>query len=71
MIVPNKVISYEESLLPKLPTIFRCLSEPISPNKLYELLESEFKDVHQFVMCLDVLFILNRIVLKDGDLQLC
>lgn len=71
MIVPNKVISYEESLLPKLPDILVRLNEPTSPKILYESIKHEFKDVHQFVLCLDILFVLGRIELKDGDLKLC
>ena len=71
MIVPNKVIPYEESLLSKLPLVLHCLNEPRSPDRLYSLVKNSFENVHQFVVCIDILYVLNRIELKDGDLRLC
>ena len=71
MIVPNKVIPYEASLLSKLPIVLDCLEQPVSPDSLYERVRGNFENVHQFVLCLDMLFILKRIDLDGGVLELC
>lgn len=71
MIVPNKVISYEASLLSKLPIVLESLGQPVSPDSLYERVRGYFENVHQFVLCLDMLYILKRVDLEGGVLKLC
>lgn len=72
MIVPNKTIHYETSILSKLPTILRILEDgQLSPATLYQKIRSEFADINQFLLAIDTLFILEKIEFKNGDLKLC
>ena len=72
MIVPNKAISYESSLLSKLPIILQILhNEQLTAVELYHRLHKDFEDVSQFILAIDTLFVLGKIELADGDLKLC
>lgn len=72
MIVPNKAISYENSLLPKLPHILKDLSnQSLSVLDLYQKSKKDFDNVNQFLLAMDTLYILKKIELVDGDIQLC
>ena len=72
MIVPNKAVSYEASILSKLPTILRVLKiEKVSPAALYHRTQTEFADINQFLLAIDTLFVLEKIEFENGDLRLC
>lgn len=72
MIVPNKVISYDVSLLSKLPAILDVIKEqPISPVDLYMRLQGKFSDINHFLLALDVLFVLGKIEFENGDFKSC
>lgn len=72
MIVPNKAISYENSLLSKLPHILKALSnQSLSVLDLYQKSKKDFDNVNQFLLAMDTLYILKKIELVDGDIQLC
>lgn len=70
MIVPNKAISYEKSLFPKLPIILNILEkQSLTPIQLYQNVNKHFEDINQFLLTLDVLYILNKIDFTDGVLK--
>lgn len=72
MIVPNKAISYEESLLSKLPCILELLTiQGVSVSDLFQKLRKDFDNVNQFLLAMDTLYILNKIDYVDGDIMLC
>lgn len=71
MIVPNKAISYDESLMSKLPFILNLLNEPISPKLLYKKTNCQFEDISQYLLTLDTLFILGKIEFQNGELRRC
>lgn len=72
MIVPNKAIPYETSLLSKLPMLLRILGEErLSPAILYYKVQNEFIDINQFLLAIDTLFVLEKVVIENGELKLC
>lgn len=71
MIVPNKVISYEDSLMSKLPVILRRMAVSATPSELYSDLQADFDEMSNFLLALDVLFVLGKITIKDGELRVC
>lgn len=71
MITPNKAISYDASLFPKLPIILCRLNTPTTPVELYRDLHSNFADVSQFLLAIDTLFVLGRVTIENGELRIC
>jgi hypothetical protein len=73
MIVPNKFISLDQSLISKLPELLASLETDRSVLELYESNRHGFEDVSEFLIALDVLYVLGRIELDSGSgtLQLC
>ena len=71
MIVPNKTSPYNASLLSKLPIILRRLRIPANPVELYHELQSNFDDLSQFLLTLDVLYVLGKISFDGRNLSLC
>ena len=71
MIVPNKTIPYNASLLSKLPIILRRLCTPATPVELYRELHSNFDNLSQFLLTLDVLYVLGKITFDGRELKLC
>ncbi|MPQ35063.1 ABC-three component system middle component 7 [Limosilactobacillus fermentum] len=69
--MPNKVTSYNDSILSKLPIVLSSLSvlEKIEPTELYSRLKTNFEDVAEYVEVLDCCFALGKVVLdEDGKL---
>lgn len=71
MIVPNKVIPYEDSLMSKLPLILRRMAVPATPSELYSDLQADFDEMSNFLLALDVLFVFGKITIRDGELRAC
>jgi hypothetical protein len=63
MIVPNKAIRLEESALSRASVILR-VEMPISLGELYEDVSDEFDSPQQFMLALDLLFVLGKINLN-------
>ncbi|MBU2524146.1 hypothetical protein KKG71_03055 [Patescibacteria group bacterium] len=61
MITPNKVISIKESALGLVGDILTLGPEPIEISKLYNTVSNKFKDISQFLLCLDLLYVLGRV----------
>ena len=63
MRLPNKVISYNESIISKFPIILNLLkSKDYKVMELYEKLKADL-DIECFIETLDCLFALGKIVI--------
>jgi hypothetical protein len=61
MIVPNKVISIEDSALSRLPVILDQGPEARDLVTLFHGISEKFESIDQFLLALDILFVLGRI----------
>lgn len=62
MKLPNKIVSYKESILYKLPIILGALNKNrISITELYIKISMEFDSINEFIDALDCLFALGKI----------
>lgn len=62
MIIPNKIVSLEQSILGKSRYILSSVSnKPINVHMLYSKIKDKFTDINEFVLALDVLFSLDFI----------
>ena len=64
MITPNKFTSLDHSSLRKLPVILEALAVVSGLAELYKEVEKNFEDVSEFIVCIDVLYVLDRIELN-------
>lgn len=72
MIVPNKAIRYQESILSKLPRILQILQhQNMSVFNLYREVQSDYSSLSQFMVALDTLFVLDKIIIESGEIKLC
>lgn len=60
MITPSKFISFEQSILSKLPTLL-VEQRRIGIHDLYSAVADEFEGIDQFIFTLDVLYVLDKI----------
>lgn len=62
MIVPNKVISFNESIIGKMIFVLSQINEgTIDICSLYNNTLNYFEDINEFIYALDVLFLLELI----------
>lgn len=61
MIVPNKLIALSDSVLSKLPTLLGEGPAPIDILTLYDAVRQDVESIDQFLLAIDVLYILGRI----------
>lgn len=61
MIVPNKVISFSESIIGKMPIIIKCLSKEEMTLKELFFTTQDYFEIDEFIYALDVLFLLDAI----------
>jgi hypothetical protein len=66
LITPNKVITLRESALGRTPIILREQAPQDNLAALYEKVRKDFESIDQFLLTLDVLYILGQI---DVDLS--
>lgn len=72
MKLPNKVITYKESVLAKFPVVLSVLKEQeISVDLLYKKVKSKFEDIGEFMEVMDCLYALGKIELdvKKGVIR--
>ena len=67
MLLPNKLFSYNESVLSKLPLILRELDEPKTPHELLVSLGNTAKSPLELLDALDCLYALKEIKLNEED----
>ncbi|MDF2534556.1 MAG: hypothetical protein K0R18_713 [Bacillales bacterium] len=62
MLFPNKITKFQESTISKLIFILDELSsKPLGIFPLYTRVMKHFEDLDQFILALDVLFLLEKI----------
>lgn len=62
MRLPNKVTSYQESILSKLVVLLDVLCNgDVSLIELYSGTQQSFSDISEFIDAIDVLFALNKL----------
>jgi len=73
MLLPNKLFSYNESVLSKLPLILQELDRPKTPNELLDSLRNTIKSPLEFLGALDCLYALKEIEFNDeeGRIERC
>ena len=66
MKLPNKVITYKESILAKFPYILAVVKEQeISVDLLYKKVKSKVYDIGEFMEIMDCLYALGKIGLDE------
>lgn len=71
MLLPNKLFSYNESVLSKLPLILRCLTVPRTPKELL-IMNHNAISPSDLLEILDCLYTLKKIYLtEEGKIQKC
>jgi len=74
MMLPNKTISYDNSVISKFPIILKLLQnkKSVKAGVLYKSLKKNFSSIHVFVQTLDCLFALGKIKFNDNEeIALC
>jgi hypothetical protein len=66
LITPNKVITLRESALGRTPIVLREKASQENLASLYEKVCKDFESIDQFLLALDVLYLLGKI---DVDLS--
>lgn len=62
MLVPNKVISFSDSIIGKMTVILDYLSNnEITIKELFNLTQDQFDEIDEFIYSLDVLYLLDVI----------
>lgn len=60
--LPNKIVSIADSLIWKLPYIMDAVKEEtLDVTKLFDKVSCYFEDASEFILCLDTLYLLDRI----------
>ena len=67
MLLPNKLFSYNESVLSKLPLILRELDQPKTPHELILSLDNIVNNPLELVDALDCLYALREIELNEEE----
>ncbi|CAM4307901.1 ABC-three component system middle component 7 [Treponema peruense] len=77
MLLPNKTVTYKESIISKFPFILNLLCNTKERKiKIYDLCKKtnkEFESTTDFIQTLDALFALNKIKLDEnsGEIVIC
>lgn len=61
MITPNKVVPLSASVLGHLVQVLKAGSDSISVLDLFQQVGDKFESIDQFLLALDVLYILDRL----------
>ena len=66
MKLPNKIISYKESVLSRFTLVLSVLSDnPMNVYDLFELTKDSFTDVEEFMDTLECLYALKKVTFDD------
>jgi len=66
MSFPSKFTNFDKSILAKVSMLILDGVESISLSELMETRLDKFEDVSEFMLALDVLFVLEKIELEEG-----
>ena len=68
MLLPNKLIPYDQSILSKLPIILKELDNPPIPvHELYKRVIKKMSGVNEFIDALDCLYALGKIEFDEKE----
>lgn len=68
MLFPNKLFSYSESILSKLPVVLKELKkQPLGVRELYQKVSRSFDGVNEYVDVLDCLYALHKIEYDEEE----
>ncbi|WP_100489203.1 ABC-three component system middle component 7 [Sporolactobacillus pectinivorans] len=69
MILPNKLIPFQSSIIAKMTYVLESLNleRKINIEQLFNDLSSKFEDINQFILTLDVLFAIKKIELDPDE----
>lgn len=66
MKLPNKIISYKESVLSRFPLVLSVLSEnPVGVYDLFELTKDSFTDIEEYMDTIECLYALKKVTFYD------
>jgi hypothetical protein len=62
MLLPNKITSFNESVISKFAKILRILEQsPVAVHELYRAVKSGTNDIEDFLITLDCLYALGKV----------
>lgn len=64
MITPNKVVPLSASVLGNMVHVLKAGPDPISVLDLFQRVGDKFESIDQFLLALDVLYILDRLAVE-------
>lgn len=68
MLLPNKLFSFDESILSKFPMVLTTLqASPMSVSNLYLKVKNRIVSVNDYIEILDCLFALGKINYDDKE----
>ena len=68
MLLPNKLFSYNESILSKCPTVLKELKKgSLGVHELYQKVMSDLSGVNEYIDVLDCLYALHKIEYDDEE----
>lgn len=68
MLFPNKLFSYSESILSKLPVVLKELKkQPLDVRELYQKVSRSLDGVNEYVDVLDCLYALHKIEYDEEE----
>lgn len=72
MLLPSKIVSYNESVISKFAPILDLLSLPLSPSEIYRQMQGGLYSPTELIDALDCLYALGAIdVDNDGRVFRC
>ncbi|WP_043784297.1 ABC-three component system middle component 7 [Rubrivivax gelatinosus] len=66
MITPNKVVPLSASVLGHLTHVLKAGPDPTRLADLFQQVGDQFESIDQFLLALDVLFLLDRLTVDFG-----
>jgi hypothetical protein len=67
MSFPNKFTSFDKSILAKISILILEEADSISLSELIEIRLDKFEDISEFMLALDVLYVLGKIELDESQ----
>lgn len=63
---PNKFTSFDKSILAKISMLIIDEADSISLSELIEIRLEKFEDISEFMLALDVLYVLGKVELDEN-----
>ena len=67
MSFPNKFTSFDKSILAKISMLILEEVDSISLSELIQMRLGKFEDISEFMLALDVLYVLGKIELEESE----